>query len=172
MTPVRVLAVASEVYPLVKTGGLADVAGALPAALKAHGVEMATLMPGYPDVMRLLSGAEEVRRWPDYFGGAGRLLAASHHGLDLFVLDVPHLYARPGDNLAPWGRAVNLAGCISHGDIAERIQRGLHAACPAREPLGGHAGHVDRFDFAREIVERETHEQCGRATKKAVHPGA
>lgn len=50
MTPVRVLAVASEVYPLVKTGGLADVAGALPVALKAHGVEMRTLLPGYPDV--------------------------------------------------------------------------------------------------------------------------
>ena len=46
MTPVRVLAVASEVYPIVKTGGLADVAGALPIALKAHGVEMRTLIPG------------------------------------------------------------------------------------------------------------------------------
>jgi len=33
MTPIRVLAVASEVYPIVKTGGLADVVGALPAAL-------------------------------------------------------------------------------------------------------------------------------------------
>jgi starch synthase len=91
MTPVRVLAVASEVYPIVKTGGLADVAGALPLALKAHGVEMRTLMPGYPDVMRLVSGTEEIRRWPDYFGGPGRLLAGSHEGLDLFVLDAPHL---------------------------------------------------------------------------------
>ncbi|MBC9878902.1 glycogen synthase GlgA [Bradyrhizobium sp. INPA01-394B] len=97
MTPVRVLAVASEVYPIVKTGGLADVAGALPIALKAHGVEMRTLMPAYPDVMRLLSGTEEIRRWPDYFGGPGRLLAGSRDGLDLFVLDVPHLYARPGN---------------------------------------------------------------------------
>ena len=33
MRPVSVLSVASEVYPLVKTGGLADVTGALPAAL-------------------------------------------------------------------------------------------------------------------------------------------
>jgi starch synthase len=96
MTPVRVLAVASEVYPIVKTGGLADVAGALPAALKAHGVEMRTLMPGYPDVMRTLRG-EEVRRWPDYFGGPGRLLAGSRDGLYLFVLDVPHRFARPGN---------------------------------------------------------------------------
>ena len=47
MTPVRVLAVASEVYPIVKTGGLADVAGALPIALKTHGVEMRS---GYADI--------------------------------------------------------------------------------------------------------------------------
>jgi hypothetical protein len=38
---VQVLSVASEVYPLVKTGGLADVAGALPGALAAEGVEVA-----------------------------------------------------------------------------------------------------------------------------------
>ena len=37
----RVLAVASEVFPLVKTGGLADVVGALPAAVKGHGIDKA-----------------------------------------------------------------------------------------------------------------------------------
>ena len=37
MSRTQVLSVASEVYPLIKTGGLADVAGALPAALKAEG---------------------------------------------------------------------------------------------------------------------------------------
>ncbi|HCB75042.1 MAG TPA: hypothetical protein DEP91_02545, partial [Sphingomonas bacterium] len=34
---IRLLSVASEVYPLIKTGGLADVAGALPAALGGGG---------------------------------------------------------------------------------------------------------------------------------------
>ena len=34
---IEVLSVASEVFPLIKTGGLADVAGALPAALAPHG---------------------------------------------------------------------------------------------------------------------------------------
>ncbi len=38
MTGLPVLSVASEIYPLVKTGGLADVAGALPPALAAEGV--------------------------------------------------------------------------------------------------------------------------------------
>ncbi|MEF9601895.1 glycogen/starch synthase, partial [Paracoccus sp. PXZ] len=47
----RVLSVASECVPLVKTGGLADVAGALPAALTGHGVGMRVLLPGYPAVL-------------------------------------------------------------------------------------------------------------------------
>ncbi len=42
----RVLFASSEVYPLVKTGGLADVAGALPAALAESGVDMRILLPG------------------------------------------------------------------------------------------------------------------------------
>ncbi|MFN7634612.1 MAG: glycogen/starch synthase, partial [Acetobacteraceae bacterium] len=41
----RVLAVASEAVPLVKTGGLADVVGALPAALAPEGVAVTTLLP-------------------------------------------------------------------------------------------------------------------------------
>ena len=56
----KVLSVASEVFPLIKTGGLADVAGALPPALARRGVEMRTLMPGYPSVMARLGGAGEV----------------------------------------------------------------------------------------------------------------
>ena len=47
----KVLSVSSEVFPLIKTGGLADVSGALPIALKAFGVETKTLLPGYPAVM-------------------------------------------------------------------------------------------------------------------------
>ncbi len=50
----RILSVASEVYPLVKTGGLADVAGALPPALARRGIEVRTLLPGYPAVMSKL----------------------------------------------------------------------------------------------------------------------
>jgi starch synthase len=45
MTPLRVLSVASEVFPLVKTGGLADVTGALPGALEAEGVAVRHLDP-------------------------------------------------------------------------------------------------------------------------------
>jgi len=97
MTPVRVLSVASEIYPLVKTGGLADVAGALPIALKAEGVDVRTLVPGYPGVMKTLETAEELVRLPQFFGGVVRLLASTCGELDLFVLDAPHLFERTGN---------------------------------------------------------------------------
>ena len=97
MTGIKVLAVASEIYPLVKTGGLADVAGALPRALRKHGVETVTLVPGYPAVKAALGHADEVLAVDDLFGGRARVLAAQVGGLDLFVLDAPHLFGRPGN---------------------------------------------------------------------------
>ncbi len=91
----QVLSVASEIFPLVKTGGLADVAGALPLALRRQGVEMRTLLPGYPAVMKALTG-ETVHSYPELFGGPASLIAGHLEGLDLLVLDAPHLFDRPG----------------------------------------------------------------------------
>jgi starch synthase len=93
----RVLSVASEIYPLVKTGGLADVVGALPAALKAQGVGMLTLVPGYPAIMSRVTKVQVVRSYPDLFGSAARLLHTVIDGLQLLVLDAPTLYDRPGN---------------------------------------------------------------------------
>ena len=92
----RILSVASECAPLVKTGGLADVVGALPAALKAHGDEVKTLLPGYPAVMRKIKKPKQVSAFKGFFGGSGQILAAKVDGLDLLVLDAPHLFDRPG----------------------------------------------------------------------------
>lgn len=94
---IEVLSVASEVYPLIKTGGLADVAGALPAALAKNGVSMRTLVPGYPAVMAKLGQSREVYYFSDLFGVTGRLIAGRAEGLDLIVLDAPALYDRPGN---------------------------------------------------------------------------
>jgi starch synthase len=93
----KVLEVASEVFPLVKTGGLADVMGALPAALAKEGLEVRTLVPGYPAVTDALGEAETVYAIPALHGGAARVLAGKAAGLDLFVLDAPHLFDRPGN---------------------------------------------------------------------------
>src|SRR5215510_6623556 len=97
MSDLRVLSVASEVFPLIKTGGLADVAGALPSALTPLGVHVRTLLPGYPVVMDAINAGETVHKWRALFGGPTSLVAAKAAGLDLLVLDAPHLYRRPGD---------------------------------------------------------------------------
>ena len=52
--PMKVLFVSSEVFPLIKTGGLADVSGSLPNALQRLGVDIRILMPGYPSVLNQL----------------------------------------------------------------------------------------------------------------------
>jgi starch synthase len=104
MKSIRVLAVASEIYPLIKTGGLADVVGALPIALKAEQVDTCTLVPGYPAVLDSLRRAAPVFECPLFFGGKARLLKGAHDELDLFVLDAPHLFARAGNPyLSPEG---------------------------------------------------------------------
>ena len=105
MTALRVLSVASEVFPLVKTGGLADVTGALPGALEPEGVVVRTLIPGYPAVTGAIGNARPVHRVADLFGGPAQVLWARAAGLDLLVLDAPHLYARAGNPyLGPDGR--------------------------------------------------------------------
>ncbi len=96
MTAPRVLSVASEVFPLVKTGGLADVTGALPGALAAEGIEMRTLLPGYPGVIAALKKPKAVHSYADLSGGPARILAAQAGGLDVLVVEAPHLYDRPG----------------------------------------------------------------------------
>lgn len=97
MSQLRVLSVASEVFPLIKTGGLADVTGALPGALAPQGVQVRTLLPGYPQVIAALEGGESVHKWRSLFGGPARLLSGSAKALDLLVLDAPHLFNRPGN---------------------------------------------------------------------------
>ena len=97
IAPLNILAVASEIFPLIKTGGLADVTGALPGALAAQGVAVRSVIPGYPPVLDALEGGVVVATLDDLFGGAARIVAAQAAGLDLFAIDAAHLFARQGD---------------------------------------------------------------------------
>ncbi|MBB6250640.1 glycogen synthase GlgA [Nitrospirillum iridis] len=102
---IAVLSVASEVFPLIKTGGLADVVGALPGALAAEDVAVRTLVPGYPSVLAALADVTPVHSFDELFGGPARLLAGTARGLDLVVVDAPHLFDRPGNPyVGPDGR--------------------------------------------------------------------
>ncbi|MGF7148079.1 starch synthase [Sphingomonas zeicaulis] len=103
--PLQLLSVAPEIFPLVKTGGLADVAGALPAALAAQNVRVTTLVPGYRQVLDALGDGEVVGEYPALMGGPAVIRRGSAAELDLFVLDAPHLYVRDGNPyVAPDGR--------------------------------------------------------------------
>ncbi len=119
----KVLSVASEVYPLVKTGGLADVAGALPLALKGHGVSVKTLIPGYPAVLSAVKDAKRVLSFDSLLGGKAEVLEVEHQGLDLLILHSPTFFDRPGgpyadatgkDHFDNWRRfaALSKAGAL------------------------------------------------------------
>lgn len=92
----RVLSVASECVPLVKTGGLADVVGALPSALRPTGWDMRVLLPAYRALRARAADWPVVWEEPDLWGGAGRVLAGEEAGVPLLLLDAPHLYDREG----------------------------------------------------------------------------
>lgn len=101
----RVLQVASECAPFAKTGGLADILGALPKALAGEGVECDVLMPLYPALGARAKGAKIVAARDDLHGGPARVLRVKAEGLSLLLLDAPHLYDRPGSlYVGPDGR--------------------------------------------------------------------
>lgn len=93
----NVLYVASECAPFIKTGGLADVIGAVPKSLKALGTSVRIILPAYPALSPLLEQGEVVRQIDYVHGGSARVVAVSSEGLDLLLLDAPHLFDRPGN---------------------------------------------------------------------------
>lgn len=93
----NVLFVASECAPFVKTGGLADVVGALPKALAEAGVAVRTLLPCYPALAPIAAEGEVVLENAGTSFGPMRVVAARAASLDLLLLDAPHLFDRPGN---------------------------------------------------------------------------
>lgn len=94
----RVLQVAAEIYPLVKTGGLADVMGALPAALRAAGQDVRVILPGLPAILAGVAQQTRICSFAAPCGGAATLRRGRIGGaaLAVYVIDAPHLYAREG----------------------------------------------------------------------------
>jgi starch synthase len=96
----HVLFVASEIVPYAKTGGRADVVGALPEALVQRGHRVTRVMPLYASVDRRAHGLRAVgRRVRVRLGGrtvAAKLAVAQHGGVETYFLDCPEFYDRPG----------------------------------------------------------------------------
>ena len=98
MSELKVLFVTSEIAPLIKTGGLADVSGALPIALRQIDVDVRVLIPGYPQVMSQMGPHEVVATFSDLpgFPSSRLIFSIMKSGVPLLVLDCPVLYQRDG----------------------------------------------------------------------------
>jgi starch synthase len=96
---VRILMVASEAFPLAKTGGLADVTSALAGALTRRGHEVRLMLPAYRGVARAADATPELELGDPLGAGPTRLLRGRLPGeeVDLWLVDNPSLYDRPGD---------------------------------------------------------------------------
>ncbi len=95
----RVLFVSSEVYPLAKSGGLADVSAALPMALTELGADMHLLLPGYPLALEAAANKSVKLEIADFMGSGLTRLIAAHTpdtGLPLWLVDCPALFRRSG----------------------------------------------------------------------------
>lgn len=95
----KILFCTSEAVPLIKTGGLADVSGALPLALQEIGVDCRVLLPGYPRVLEQAESLHPLCNLPGLPGNpAARLLEGRLPGSDtpLYVLEAPAAYDRLG----------------------------------------------------------------------------
>jgi starch synthase len=96
----KILFASSEVWPLIKTGGLADVSYSLPHALKSLDVDISLVIPAYRQVLQQVVDMH-VLTWlemPEQQCVA-RILRAQHPAFDfpLFLVDVPHLFDRAGN---------------------------------------------------------------------------
>lgn len=97
----RVLFATSEIYPLVKTGGLADVAAGLSTALQQLDHEVSVIIPAYLDVMEQLESVYEVAHLSEISCGVERrvriLRAECDSGVSLLLVDIPGLFDRSGN---------------------------------------------------------------------------
>jgi starch synthase len=93
--PLTILAVASEVFPLVKTGGLADVIGSLPKSLLPQGISTRTLIPAYPLALANCRRREAIGRL-SVLGAEATVWRGHCEGLELLLLDCPELFERRG----------------------------------------------------------------------------
>jgi starch synthase len=123
---VKIAIVAAEITPWAKAGGLADVIGALPAALRQSGAEPAVILPGYRSLLDALKTAPVAENLSVPLGGSSErfdlLRTETRDGVPLYLVNHPRYFDRAGvygergadypDNLQRYvmfGRAAALA---------------------------------------------------------------
>lgn len=96
----KVLFACSEAFPLIKTGGLADVAGALPGALSELGEDVKILIPAYPEVLdKAEKKGKAIPLGRVLADRESRLIPARmpDSGVPLWLLDCPDYFDREGN---------------------------------------------------------------------------
>lgn len=127
----RILFVTSEAYPLIKTGGLADVSGSLPAALQALGADIRILLPGYAQIIDKVQNPQHLAHISNLplIGSANLLIGnMPDTQVPVMVIDCPSLYQRSGgpyadasgreweDNALRFGILSRVAALLSSND--------------------------------------------------------
>jgi starch synthase len=135
----RVLFASAEIYPLAKTGGLADVSAGLPTALARRGLDILLIMPAYPDAVALAEAKQSRISLGNLLGtGEISLILAQtpDTGLPLCLVDCPSLFRRNGGLYADGtGREWE--------DNAERFAALCHAAARVAMGTGVPGWHAD-----------------------------
>jgi len=126
----KILFVASEAHPLMKTGGLGDVCGSLPVALRSRDLDVRLLMPGYRDALARAGSLKPVAQLalpplaPPVTLLEGRLPGTS---IRVWFVDFPAAFDRPGnpyqnalghdwhDNAARFALLARVAVAVSQG---------------------------------------------------------
>ncbi|MTD29119.1 glycogen synthase GlgA [Erwinia sorbitola] len=121
----QVLHVCSEIFPLLKTGGLADVIGALPAAQIAEGMDTRVLLPAFPALTKAITNTQVVARLQT-FAGYVELHFGHYDGVGIYLIDAPGLYNRPG---SPYHDESQYAYADNHLRFALLGWMGCELAC-------------------------------------------
>ena len=167
MSRLRILFATSEMAPWVKTGGLGDVAAALPAALRAAGHDVRVLLPFYPALRAAFPAAKPLAVLPPATPGLppSLLLGAEADGLPLILVDCPALFDRPGN---PYLDA--------HGrDWPDNgLRFGLFSRVAARlgqpgSPLAWQPDVVNAHDWQSALAPAFLHYEGGAASVVTIH---
>lgn len=139
----KILHVAAEIYPFVKTGGLADVVGALPQALSVAGANVRIVLPGFPAILKSIEGQTKIAGLGAAFGAGKvniRIGTVTGTQLRAYIVDAPYFYDRNGnpyqdsagnewaDNLQRFALLSWVAAHIAAGELDPKWQPDvLHA---------------------------------------------
>ena len=119
----RILYISSEAFPLIKTGGLADVAGSLPAALLKQSQDIRLLLPAYSEVLQNIKSRKELVEI-SYYNLPVKIIETRLPGSNVIVwlVDCPAAFDRPGGPYTdhrgqPWHDNALRFAVLSHAAV-------------------------------------------------------